>query len=122
MELVARTCLASPFLVSAIDKTLRPQAARAEIRGLAIPGGFRPPITAIHLSVLALQCAGGLLLLHPLSAPLGALVLILFLLPATLIAHPFWNVPAQARPAKRDHFFANIAIAGGLVLVASGAL
>lgn len=118
----ARACLASPLLVSAIDKTLRPDAARAEIRDLAGRLDIRPPVAAAYLAVLVFQWSGGLLLLHPLTAPFGAIILIIFLLPVTALAHSFWTFPAGERAMKRDHFFANVAIAGGLVLVAAGAL
>lgn len=122
MDFGARALLASPFLASALDKTLRPNAARVEIRGLAGRVGIHPPVTAAFLAVLGLQWSGGLLLLHPATAPHGAIVLIIFLLPVTVLAHSFWTFPAGERATKRDHFFANIAIAGGLVLVATGAL
>lgn len=122
MEFGARMLLASPFLVSAVDKTLRPDAARAEIRHLAGPAGAQPPVSAAYLLVLVFQWSGSLLLLYPLTAPFGAIILIIFLLPVTLLAHPFWTFPAAERAMKRDHFFANVAIAGGLILVATGAL
>lgn len=122
MGFSARALLASPFLVSAIDKTMRPGAAQAEIRNLIGSGGVHSPIIAAYVTVLAIQWAGGLLLLHPVTAPLGAIVLIVFLLPVTLLAHSFWSAPADVRTNRRDHFFANIAIVGGLTLVAAGAL
>jgi putative oxidoreductase len=122
MDFGARALLASPFLASALDKTRRPGVARAEIRRLAGRAGMHPPVTAAFLALLAFQWSGGLLLLHPVTAPLGAIVLIIFLLPVTVLAHSFWTFPAGERTAKRDRFFANVAVAGGLTIVATGAL
>jgi len=122
VEFGARACLASPFLASAIDKTFRPRAALSEIRNLVGQSAIHPPITPAYLAVLAFQWSGSLLLLHPASAPFGAILLFIFLIPVTLLAHSFWAFPAGDRAKKRDHFFANIAIAGGLILVAAGGL
>lgn len=115
-----RALIASPFLVSALDKTLRPAAAEAEISALTARMGIAVPVGPALMAVLAAQWVGGVALLVPKFAPFGAWVLCVFLLPMTLVAHAFWTFPAEERAMKRDHFFGNIAILGGLLFVAMG--
>lgn len=122
VDTAVRVLIASPFLVSALDKTLRPAAAEAEISALAGRAGLAVPSRPARVAVLAVQWAGGLAMLVPASSGFGALLLAAFLLPVTLVAHPFWTFPPDERAAKRDHFFGNVAILGGLLFVATGAL
>ena len=44
--------------------------------------------------------------------------LILFLIPATLIAHSFWSAPSSIYHIQLVNFFKNLSIVGGLLLVA----
>lgn len=113
-----RMMIASPFLVSAADKTLRPSAAAAELSALAGRAGLAVPVKLALLAVLAVQWAGGASMLVSSFAPYGAGLLIAFLLPVTCLAHAFWTFPPEARAMKRDHFFSNVAILGGLLFVA----
>jgi len=117
-----RALIASPFLVSALDKTFRPAAAEAEISALAGRAGFAVPVKPALVAVLAVQWIGGVALPVPAFACYGALLLIAFLVPVTFLAHAFWTFPVAERAKKRDHFFGNIAILGGLLFVAAGAL
>lgn len=117
---IARTLLAATFLVSAADKSLRPGAALAEIRTLAGHTRLRLPDAPILAGVLVAQWSGGVLLLFDATATVGAVILLAFLTPVTFVAHQFWSAPKEKRKEKLDHFLANAAIAGGLVLVALG--
>ncbi len=116
---MARLLLAGTFLASAIDKSLRPASAIEEIRALGGHVKLPLPGPIVLAAVLAAQWLGGLALLHPASAAPGAMILLAFLLPVTIVAHQFWSAPAAKRKEKLDHFLANAAIAGGLLLVAT---
>lgn len=120
LEFVGRGLLATPFLVSAVAKSLKPSAARTEIAELIAPIGLRVAPAHILPLVLAVQFAGGGLLLVRSTSALGAALLLAFLVPVTLIAHAFWSAPPANQTAKKDHFLANAAIAGGLLLVLKG--
>lgn len=122
LAFLARALLAATFLVSAIDKTFNPQAAKAEIRTLEGHTQIPLPANVMLALVLLAQWGGGLAMLHPAIAPVGALILLAFLTPVTFVAHQFWAVPKEMRKQKIDHFLANAAIAGGLLLVAVGGL
>ena len=122
IDTVARALIASPFLVSALDKTLRPAAANAEISALAVRAGLAVPVGPALVAVLGVQWIGGVCVLVPAWAPYGAALLIAFLVPVTFVAHAFWTFPAEERAMKRDHFFGNVAILGGLLLVTARVL
>lgn len=69
---------------------------------------------------IVLELVGGLCLLLGWKARWGALALIIFLVPATLIFHNFWAIdPAQAKEAanQANHFFKNVTILGALVFM-----
>lgn len=69
---------------------------------------------------LILQFVGSLFLIFGYRARLGALVLIVYLIPATLLFHDFWVQPAgPAFEAESLAFFKNLAIFGGLLYVLS---
>ncbi len=67
---------------------------------------------AIMLLVL-----GGVMLLIGYRASLGAVLLLLYWVPVTFIAHSFWNDPVDAQRLQSILFMKNIAIAGGLLMV-----
>ena len=71
------------------------------------------PMTSFLLfGAIVFLLVGSLSLLVGYKARIGALLLILFLLPTTLIFHPFWVEPAQM-----GAFVKNLAVLGGLFYV-----
>ncbi len=119
IEIAAHLALAAPFAVSAIEKTLRPRAALAEIVSLQREARVSMPAGLVLPAVVAAQAAGAIMLIIPPLAAFGAVLLMAFLAPATALAHRFWDGAPDARKAKLDHFLANVAILGGLGLVAA---
>lgn len=66
-----------------------------------------------------MSIVGGLSVALGVKARMGALLLILFLIPVTFMMHNFWAIEdAQAAQQQMTHFMKNIAIFGGLFLVA----
>jgi uncharacterized membrane protein YphA (DoxX/SURF4 family) len=63
------------------------------------------------------ELLGGLLVLLGWSEKMGASLLILFLIPATILFHPFWLLEGSAREVATSMFLKNLAILGGLILV-----
>jgi hypothetical protein len=59
----------------------------------------------------------GLCLLLGIEARLGALLLSLFLIPVTVMYHPFWKRSGADFVVEADHFLSNLAIIGGLLLI-----
>jgi putative oxidoreductase len=60
---------------------------------------------------------GGVLVLLGLSVRLGAFLLLLFTLPATILFHHFWSLHGVERQAQMEMFIRNISIIGGLLLL-----
>lgn len=51
-------------------------------------------------------------------AQVGALLVLAFLLPVTVVMHAFWKLDdAEERRAQRIHFYKNIALIGGALLI-----
>jgi uncharacterized membrane protein YphA (DoxX/SURF4 family) len=62
---------------------------------------------------------GGLLVLLGIKVRLGAILLILFLIPLTLIMHAFWMYEGSVREMQMVMFLKNVSIIGGLFVLAS---
>ncbi len=110
--LLARLLLCSPFLYSGIDKCWRWDAAQREVAASGLPSP-----TLLHLVTVLVQLGGGLSLLLGIEARLGALLLSLFLIPVTVMYHPFWKRSGGDFVVEADHFLSNLAIIGGLLLI-----
>jgi putative oxidoreductase len=109
---VARVLLASPFLYSGVDKCWRWDAAQREVAASGLPWP-----TLLHLVTVVVQLGGGFSLLLGIEARVGALLLSLFLIPVTVMYHPFWKRSGANFVAEADHFLSNLAILGGLLLI-----
>jgi putative oxidoreductase len=110
--LLARVLLSSPFLYSGIDKCWRWSAAQREVTASGLPWP-----TPLHLVTVLVQLGGGLSLSLGIEARLGALLLLLFLIPVTVMYHPFWKRSGAELVAEADHFLSNLAIVGGLLVI-----
>ncbi len=69
------------------------------------------------LLAVLLELSGGLMILFGYKEKIGAALLIILLIPATLIFHPFWFLEGNMRDIQSTMFFKNLAILGGLILV-----
>lgn len=110
--LLARLLLSSPFLYSGVDKCWRWSAAQREVAASGLPWP-----TLLHLVTVLVQLGGGLSLLLGVEARLGTLLLFLFLIPVTVMYHPFWKRSGAEFVAEADHFLSNLAIMGRLLMV-----
>jgi uncharacterized membrane protein YphA (DoxX/SURF4 family) len=73
-----------------------------------------PKPLALVVVIAALALAAGA------WADVAALVLLAFLLVTTYLMHPFWKEgDPQARLGQEVHFFKNLAVAGGLLVLFS---
>jgi putative oxidoreductase len=76
-----------------------------------------PMIPFFLVASIIFEIAGGLSVLLGLKARVGALALIVFLVPTTLIFHNFWALSGMDRQMQMIMFMKNLAIMGGLLLV-----
>lgn len=63
------------------------------------------------------ELLGGLLVLIGIFTRFGALLLSLFIIPATLLYHSFWTLSDPERDIQLVMFMKNMAILGGLMIV-----
>jgi putative oxidoreductase len=110
--LFSRVLLSLPFLYSGIDKCLHWTAAQREVAASGLPWP-----TLLHLVTVVAQLGGGFSLLLGIEARLGALLLFLFLIPVTVMYHPFWKRSGADFVVEADHFLSNLAIMGGLLMI-----
>ncbi|MGF1481836.1 MAG: DoxX family protein [Cyanophyceae cyanobacterium] len=106
LPLAARICLCIIFINSGIGKIFgfSGTASMMAEQGLPIPG-------ILLIFTIAFQLLGGLSLLFGYKIRIGSLLLILFLIPATLVFHnPIGN------PNEVNAFLKNIGLIGGLLM------
>ncbi len=71
------------------------------------------PLTSFLLALtIIIELGGGLLIALGLYARWAALAVFLFIIPATLVFHPFWSDPSQM-----INFMKNLAIMGGMLYI-----
>ncbi len=71
------------------------------------------------VGAIIFEVVGGLSVLLGFYGRVGAVLLIIFLIPTTLIFHNFWAVEAAEQMNQMQHFLKNVAIMGGLFVVAA---
>ena len=104
--LAARICLCLIFINSGVNKILG-FGGTAEMmgnNGLPIP-------EVLLIFTIAFQLLGGLSLLFGYKVKIGSILLILFLIPATLVFHN-----PLADPNEINSFLKNIGLIGGLLM------
>ena len=113
----ARILLAALFVISGTRKIL----AFGFVSGMMAQKGF--PIADVFLvATIVVEIAGGLMLVANWNAKYAALTLAAFTLATAAIFHGFWNFWGAPLPEfnnQLNHFLKNVAIAGGLLLVAT---
>jgi putative oxidoreductase len=109
---IGRALLSLIFILSAVNK-LQNWSDTAQImadRGL-------PAVDALLSVVVGLELVGGIMVLLGLYARWGAVVLLAFLVPVSLIMHNFWAAPEAEQLSHMINFMKNMSIAGGLLFV-----
>jgi putative oxidoreductase len=113
--LVGRVAFAALFLPSGLLKAMNLQAFIYSVDGRGVP--FAPFMATLGA---AIEFLGGLALLLGVQVRIASVLLLLFTVAATLIAHRFWEyAPGAAHEVQRISFFKNVAIVGGFVFLAA---
>ena len=80
-----------------------------------------PAATLLLGVAVFLEVAGGLSVLAGFKTRIGAVLLIIFLVPVTLVMHNFWAFQGAEQMNQMANFLKNVSIGGGLLLLhASG--
>jgi putative oxidoreductase len=114
VPLLGRILLSSVFILSGISK----------ITGFAMEKGYiearHLPLPAVALTIaMIIELAGGLAVLVGLFARFTAWILFLYLIPTTFLFHNFWTMSGVEYYDNMVHFEKNLAIMGGLLLLAA---
>jgi|SaaInl4_150m_RNA_FD_contig_51_1254197_length_671_multi_1_in_0_out_0_2 putative oxidoreductase len=106
---VARIFLAAIFLMSGLMKI----GNFSGTAGYMASQGM--PLTELFLvGAIILEVFGGLSIMFGYYARTGAVLLVLFLIPATIVFHPVW-----ANAAEQTNFMKNLSMLGALFMIAS---
>ncbi|MDY7014075.1 MAG: DoxX family protein [Cyanobacteriota bacterium] len=106
LPLTARIFIAIIFLNSGVGKILGFSGTQAMMSGKGLPAAG-----LLLVGTIAFQLLGGLSLVLGYKIKWGAILLILFLIPATLVFHSPLN------PEEFTNFLKNLALIGGLLLL-----
>lgn len=109
---IGRFFLALIFIVSGINKIMDWSGTAGYMASKGMP-----MVPLFLLGAIVFELVGGLSLLLGFKARIGALLLIVFIIPATLIFHNFWTLEGMERQIQMIMFMKNLAILGGLLLV-----
>jgi putative oxidoreductase len=112
--LTGRILLAALFIPAGISKIVGFEGTVGYIASVGLPLAAVAAITAIVVELIA-----GLALLVGYRIKLAAVILAVFTLVATVLFHNFWAMPADQAYMQQLMFMKNIAVVGGLLMVAA---
>src|SRR6266436_7914992 len=110
---IGRTALALIFLFNALGIVDQTRPAHE----LAAHGAPAALVPTLIMAGRALQLVAGIALVIGWHERIAALLLALFLIPATLTAHDFWASPGPELQGQLANFLKNVAMFGGLIFV-----
>ena len=105
--------LVSAYLQGGFDKAFDFAAATGEMRHFGIE-----PAVPIALATIALELGASAMVLTGRLRWLGAVLLALFTLAASLVANRFWSAAPGDRFALENAFFEHLGLAGAFLFVA----
>jgi putative oxidoreductase len=116
VNVVGRILMASLFLVAGIRKLLTWKMMLAYFSGLGLPF----PEIVLPLTI-AVEIGGGVALIVGWRPRELSLILAAFTLFTALVAHRFWAADSAQFNNQLNHFFKNVALTGGFLVLFSGA-
>ncbi len=114
LALVGRLLLAVLFLPAGIGKLTGFEGTVGYIASKGLPMPSAGAAIALVVEIL-----GGLALIFGFQTRIAALVLAVFTLAASVFFHNYWGVPAEQAMVQQLMFFKNIAVTGGLLVLAA---
>jgi putative oxidoreductase len=110
--LVARACLGWMFILYAWRKLTGMDAFIKTLVDRSVPAP-----TIMGWIAAPVEFLGGLAILLGIGTRYAALVMVLFVIFATVSSHRYWDFPAAQRGGQESHFWKNITIIGGMLLL-----
>ena len=115
LDLIGRILISAIFFFEAIDSILFADKTKAT---MAEYGILWKPDLLLYTSIIALMI-GALMVLIGYRIRFGVWLLLLYWVPVTVIVYSFWNDPPDTQRLNAILFMKNIAVAGGLLMIAS---
>ena len=113
VALIGRILFAALFIGSAFGHLTQTEAMAGYAGAKGVP---QPKLAVLASGVLML--VGALMVLLGIWIDLGALLLVVFLVPTALLMHQFWKESdAQAKQLEMIQFQKDLALAGGSLLI-----
>ncbi len=109
---VGRILLALIFLLSGIGKITGWEGTAGYMASVGMP-----MVTLFLIGAIVLEIGGGLSLITGFKARWGALALIVFTIPATVLFHNFWAMEGADAFTNQIMFMKNLGLIGGLLMV-----
>jgi putative oxidoreductase len=114
VPLIGRILISPIFILAGISKLMN----FSTITGYAADAHVPLPAVALACAA-AIQLLGGLAILVGFRAKFASWIVFLFLIPSTLVLHNFWAMAGPERTANIRQFETNLAIMGGLLILAT---
>ncbi|WNG40865.1 DoxX family protein [Archangium violaceum] len=112
LALLGRLLFSTIFIFSGINHLANGEAMMGYVRSAGLPF----PALAIYGSGVVLL-VGGVCILFGVFARIAAVAIAVFLVAAALTMHRFWGLPPQEAAMQMTHFWKNISMAGGALLL-----
>jgi putative oxidoreductase len=114
VPLIGRILMSAVFLISGFFKV----AGYSQVVGYAAAKGL--PLAGVAIAcAAAVELLGGIAILIGFKTRIASWVLFLYLVPATVIFHNFWALQGMEQQDNMIHFMKNLAIMGGLLILAA---
>jgi len=110
--LLGRSCLAIIFIIAGFNKLTGFEATAGYMASKGLP-----LVNLLLVLSIIIELGGGLLILVGWQARWAATAIFLFLIPVTLVFHPFWAFEGQEATHQFHSFFKNLAIMGGMAYI-----
>lgn len=113
LNLIGRFLIAALFLPAGLSKLTGFAGTVGYIQSVGLPSP-----TAAAVIALVVEIAGGIALLVGYQTRIAAVVLAIFTFFASVFFHAYWAAPADQAFVAQLLFFKNIAVIGGLLVLA----
>ncbi|MES2586307.1 MAG: DoxX family protein [Pseudomonadota bacterium] len=114
LNLVGRLLIVALFLPAGLGKIAGFEGTLGYFASLGIPA----PVFALVVTIL-IEVLGSIALLVGIQTRIVAVIMAIFTLAAAVTGHAYWAAPADAVFIAQLLFFKNIAVMGGLLVLAS---
>ncbi len=113
-DLIGRIFLSAIFIFEAVDSILYMD----KTRGTMDQYGLTWNQNLLLYGTIFLLVVGGLMVLLGYRSTFGAVLLLLYWVPVTFLVHDFWNYPKDQLRLQSILFMKDVAIIGGLLMLA----